>query len=247
MIDYRLVNKSLLDDKFPLPNMREILDSLGAAIYFTHLDLAQGYYQLELDEASRTVTAFTGPNGQYQMKRLPMGLKICPSAFSRMITVAMSGLNLSECFNYLDDLIVFGKSLADHNANLFAVLNRLRKVNLKLNVEKCQFFKKSIVYLGHTISEQGILPDESNVEVIRSFPRPNRVDELKRFEAMVNYYRNHIGNFAAIAKPLNDLTRKDVPFIWNDSCEKAFLRLKTLISSPPILDFPDFSENNTFQ
>lgn len=186
VIDYRLVNKTLQDDKYPLPNITEILDSLGGAVYFTHLDLAQGYYQLEIDELSRPVTAFTVPSGQYQMKRLPMGLKISPAAFSRMMTVAMSGLNLSKCFTYLDDLIVFGKNLLDHNYNLFAVLNRLRDVNLKLNVDKCQFLKKSIVYLGHTISEQGILPDESKIEAITLFPRPTRVEEVKRFVAMVN-------------------------------------------------------------
>lgn len=247
VVDYRLVNKTLQEDKFPLPNITEILDSLGGCVYFTHLDLAQGYYQLEIDELSRPVTAFTVPSGQYQMKRLPMGLKISPAAFSRMMTVAMSGLNLSRCFTYLDDLIVFGRNLLDHNQNLFAVLNRIKEVNLKLNVNKCQFLKKSIVYLGLTISEKVILADPSKIEVIKLFPRPCRVEEVKRFVAKVNYYRNHIDNFAAIAKPLNNLTRNDVPFLWGDACDEAFLELKARISSPPVLDFPDFSENYVFQ
>lgn len=247
VVDFRLVNKTIVDDRFQLPNITEILDSLAGAVYFTHLDLAQGYYQLELEKESRKITAFTTPEGQFQLKRLPMGLKISPSAFSRMMTIAMSGLNYQRCFVYLDDLIVFGKNLGDHNKNLQLVLNRLREVNLKLNVDKCQFLKKSIVYLGHTISERGVEPDPDKIEAILRYPVPTNVEETKRFVAMVNYYRNHIKEFAHISLPLNKLSRKDVPFEWSIDCEEAFKKLKAAITSHGVLDFPDFSEENIFQ
>lgn len=247
VIDYRLVNQIIQDDKFPLPNITEILDSLAGAVYFSHLDLSQGFYQLELSKESRGITAFTTPDGQFQMKRLPMGLKISPNAFSRMMTVAMSGLNFLRCFVYLDDLIVFGKNLFDHNKNLHMVLSKLRSVNLKLNVDKCQFLKKSILYLGHTISEKGIQPDESKLEVIKLYPVPKNFEEVKRFVAMVNYYRRHIDMFAEIARPLNALSRKGVAFLWTKECEAAFQNLKSMVASPIILDFPNFDENNVFQ
>lgn len=154
VIDYRKVNGVIQDDKFPLPNVTEILDSLSGAIYFSHLDLQQSYYQTKLDTDSRKVTAFTTNTGQYQMKRLPMGLKISPSAFSRVMAIALSGLTYEKAFLYLDDIVVFGRNLQMHNKNLIDIFERLRKVNLKLNATKCEFLKKELLYLGHVVSAE---------------------------------------------------------------------------------------------
>ena len=111
VVDYRSLNEKIVSDRFPLPNITEIIDSLAGAVYFSHLDLSSGYYQVELEHDSRPCTAFVTDEGQWQLKRLPMGLKISPSAFSRLMTVAMSGLSPEACFVYLDDIIVFGKTL----------------------------------------------------------------------------------------------------------------------------------------
>lgn len=246
VLDYRLLNKSIRDEKFPLPNITEIFDSLSGAVYFSHLDLSQGYYQLELDPNSRQYTAFTTNRGQYQMKRLPMGLKTSPSSFSRLMTVAMSGLNYERCLVYLDDLIVFGRNLQDHNKNLISIFQRLRKVNLKLNPNKCEFLKKEILYLGHEISEHGISPDKSKIQIMQKYPRPTNSDELKRFVAFANYYRKFIPNFAEKAICLNLLCRKNVKFEWTDECETSFNFFKNALSTPPVLDYPDFSEDNVF-
>lgn len=246
VIDYRLANKQIKDEKMPLPCITEILDSLSGAIYFSHLDLSQGYYQLELDRDSRPYTAFTTNEGQFQMKRLPMGLKISPSAFSRLMTVAFSGLNYESCFIYLDDLIIFGNSLQKHNVNLTKVLQRLRNVNLKLNPQKCDFLKKQILYLGHIISSEGISPDPAKSEIISQYPVPQNADETKRFVAFANYYRKFIRNFANIAQPLNELSRKGIIFNWNEKCQTSFESLKNALMNPPILQYPDFSCNKGF-
>lgn len=124
VIDYRKLNEQVQDDKFPLPNITDILDSLSGSMYFSHLDLYQGFYQCNLHKQSRTYTAFTTSKNLYQMTRLPMGLKTSPNAFSRMITVAMSGLNYEKCLTYQDDLAVFGRSLEIHNQNLLSVFLR---------------------------------------------------------------------------------------------------------------------------
>jgi hypothetical protein len=133
VIDYRGLNEKIQNEKFPLANISDILDSLSGAIYFTTLDLSQGFYQLKIKEEDRPCTAFVTDKGQYQMCKLPMGLKISPSAFSRLMTIAMAGLNYENCFVYLDDLIVFGKNMEQHNKNLIVVMERLRKVMVHTN------------------------------------------------------------------------------------------------------------------
>ncbi|KAJ8709933.1 hypothetical protein PYW07_009299 [Mythimna separata] len=246
VIDYRKLNNQIQDDKFPLPNISDILDSLSGSMYYSHLDLYQGFYQNNLNPDSRPYTAFTTSKNQYQMTRLPMGLKTSPNAFSRMMTLAMTGLNYEKCLVYQDDLAVFGRNLNNHNQNLIDVFSRLRKVNLKLNPEKCKFLQKEILYLGHIVSEKGILPDPQKTKVVQNYPRPQNPQEVKRFVAFVNYYRKFIPNFAEYAYPLNKLCCKNVAFAWTDHCENSFQYLKKSLINPPVLQYPNFSENNTF-
>lgn len=246
VIDFRKLNDCIMHDKFPLPNINDILDSLSGAIYFSQLDLTQAYYQTKLNADSRKYTAFTTPSGQYQMTRMPMGLKTSPGSFSRLMTVAMSGLNYDKCFVYLDNLICFGRNLDSHNKNLLDILTRLRKVNLKLNPDKCDFLRKEILYLGHVVSADGIKPDPEKIKALINYPVPKNVDELKRFVAFANYYRKFIPNFAEICIPLNDLCRKNVIFNWDKNCQKSFSTLKEMLISPPILQYPNFDYNNTF-
>lgn len=247
VIDYRLLNKQLKDDeKCSLPNITDILDSLSGAVYFTHLDLAQGYHQVELDKASRPCTAFTTDQGQFQMKRLPMGLKISPGAFSRLMAVAMSGVSYTSCFVYLDDLIVFGHSLQNHNQNLIKVLQRLREVNLKLNPGKSEFLKRDLLYLGHVISDKGMAPDPQKIEALTTYPIPKSTDEVKRFVAFANYYRRFISNFASVAQPLNDMSRKGKVFEWTERCDNSFQQLRAALTKQPILQYPNFDPSNKF-
>lgn len=246
VIDFRKLNDRIMDDKFPLPNISDILDSLSGAIYFSQLDLTQAYFQSKLNTSSRKYTAFTTPSGQYQMTRMPMGLKTSPSAFSRLMTVAMSGLNYDKCFVYLDNLICFGRNLEIHNKNLLDILYRLRKVNLKLNPDKCDFLRKEILYLGHVVSADGIKPDPGKIKALSEYPVPKNSDELKRFIAFANYYRKFIRNFAEICIPLNNLCCKNVVFDWDKNCQNSFLILKSALTEPPILQYPKFDDKNTF-
>jgi len=229
VIDYRCLNEKLQDEKFPLANISDILDSLSGAIYFTTLDLNQGFYQLAIKKEDQPCTFITD-KGQYQMCKLPMGLKISPSAFSRLMTIAMAGLNYESCFVYLDDLIVFGRNADQHNKNLISVFERLRKVNLKLNPFKCNFMKKSVLYLGHQISSTEILPDPAKIEKVKSYPTPKNADETRRFVAFANYYRKFIENFSGISACLTRLSRKDVKFVWTNECQKSFETLKKLFN-----------------
>lgn len=159
------------------------------------------------------------------------------------MTVAMSGLNYEKRLIYLDDLVCFGRNIGQHNINLIDILERLRKVNLKLNPQKCVFLKKELLYLGHVVSAKCVSPDPEKTRVIKNYPRKCNSDEVKRFVAFANYYRKCIPNFAEITIPLNKLSRKGVEFVWTDECKNSFLKLKNCLASPPILQYPDFSDN----
>lgn len=245
VVDFRQLNKKVIADKFPLPRIDEMLDNLGRAKYFTTLDLTSGFHQIELDEESKQYTAFSSTTGHYEFNRLPFGLNISPNSFQRMMTIALSGLPPECAFLYIDDILVVGCSIKQHLLNLETVFQRLRKYNLKLNPAKCNFFRHDVTYLGHHISEEGILPDPTKYKTVENYPIPSNADEVRRFVAFCNYYRRFIPNFAGIAYPLNRLLRKNINFKWTDECQNAFDTLKTKLISPPILKFPDYKKEFT--
>lgn len=239
VVDFRKLNTKLINDKFPLTRLEDVLDVLGRAKYFSTLDMTSSFHQIPLDKKSRPLTAFSTPNGHYQFTRLPFGLKISSNSFQRMLTIALTGLT-SEAFLYVDDIIVFGCSIKHHNNNLITVFNRLRKYNLKLNAKKCNFLQTEVVYLGHLITNKGIQTDPAKNKVIRDYPVPKNTDEVRRFVAFCNYYRRFIKNFAEIAKCLNKLLQKKQQFIWSEECQNAFIELKEKLLNPPILQYPNF-------
>lgn len=242
VIDFRQLNKKILADKFPLPRIDSILDQLGRAKYFSTLDLLSGFHQIPLEDNSRRFTAFSTQSGHYQFTRLPFGLNISPNSFQRMMTIAMAGLTPEHAFVYIDDIIVVGCSIQHHLQNLTKVFDRIRKYNLKLNLKKCKFFNTEVTYLGHRITDKGILPDSSKYSTISNYPTPNNSDEVRRFVAFCNYYRKFVPNFATIAHPLNQLLKKNQKFNWTPACENAFRTLKSYLISPTFLQYPNFNQ-----
>jgi len=242
VVDYRQVNKKLMSDKYPLPRIDDILDQLGRAKTFSCLDLVSGFHQIQLDEKSRDITSFSSSQGSFRFKRLPYGLKIAPNSFQRMMALAFAGLGPGRAFLYMDDLIVLGCSESHMLSNLKEVFKICRKTNLKLHPEKCIFFSPEVTFLGHKCTNEGILPDDSKFEKILNYPRPTNSDEVRRFVAFMNYYRRFIPKFSYYSIHLTRLTRKKVPFIWTEDCEKAFLYLKNSLLSPKILKYPDFDK-----
>lgn len=240
-IDYRLVNKKLIADKYPLPRIEDILDNLGRAKLFSVLDLNSGFHQVPLEENSRDITSFSTDRGSFRWRVLPFGLNVSPNSFSRMMALAFSGLPPLTCFLYMDDIIVLGCSENHHLKNLESVFKICRRYNLKLNPEKCKFFSAEVTYLGHKCTDRGIFPDDGKIEAVKTYPQPQNKDEVKRFVAFMNYYRRFIKNFAEMAKPLNYLTRQKTNFNWTEECQQSFLKLKNSLIQPPILKYPDFN------
>ena len=193
-VDYRAVNRKLLADKFPLPRIDNILDHLGRAKHFSVIDLFSGFHQIPLHLDLRDITAFSTNKGSFRWKVLPFGLNVADNSFSRMMSIAFSGLALNKAFLYVDDIIIIG--CRHHLKNLRDVFSILRKCNLKVNPYKYKFFRPDVTFLGHKCTANGLLPDDTKVYVVKNYPIP----AVRRFVASANYYRRFIVNFA----PLDD-------------------------------------------
>ena len=188
-IDYRGLNAVLEQDKYPLPNIQDMIDQLGKSKYFTTMDLSQGYFQVELEEESRPVTAFITPDGEhYQMTRMPMGLSTSPSGFMRMMNIALTGLKGTHCLVYIDDIIVFSRTVDEHMRKLREVFQRLREVKLKIHPQKTTFCKSSVMFLGFQIDGDGIKMDPSKKAEIDNWPVPSSKADVQQFFGLANFY-----------------------------------------------------------
>jgi hypothetical protein len=241
-INFKKLNDICPRDNFPLPNINDALDSLGATKpkYFSTLDLASGYWQLSLTESSKPLTAFVTQDGLYEFQRMPFGLHNAPATFQRAMQEVLRGLNWKFVLCYLDDVIIFSNSFSEHLSHLKQVFDRFRQAGLKLQPKKCSFGQKEVKYLGHIVSEKGVATDPDKVKLVKEYPTPTKVSEVRSFLGFVGYYRKYVKDFCKIAEPLTNLTRKDVHFVWDERCINAFETLKQKLQEPPILAYPRF-------
>jgi hypothetical protein len=240
--DFRQLNLKTIQDNYPLPNIEDIFDQLGKARYFSAFDLYSGFHQIKLDPSTRHKTAFSTPRGHFEFVRMPFGLKNAPPTFQRMMDRALSGLIGNGVFVYLDDIIVYGKTLEEHNANLRKLFQRLREVGLKLQPDKCEYLAPELTYLGHVITPEGIKPNPFKIKAVASFPEPTCTKQIKQFLGLASYYRKFIKDFSKIARPLNQLLCKNKTFNFTAECRRAFETLRDKLCSAEVLMFPDFSK-----
>ena len=241
-IDYRKLNSVTKKDAHPLPRIEDIFDTLSGSKYFTTLDLAMGYHQVEVRPEDREKTAFSTPFGLFQYNVMPFGLATAPATFMRLMTMVFSGMLYSTCLAYLDDIVIFGRTFEEHLERLDLVLKRLKSANLKLKPSKCAFGKKSATFLGHIISEKGISTDPEKLKRIQEWPTPRNQNDVRSFLGYATYYRKFIRNFAKVADPLNKLLQKDHTFHWSSLCEESFTLLKKAFSDVVTLAYPNFSK-----
>ncbi|MEO0454665.1 MAG: reverse transcriptase family protein [Verrucomicrobiota bacterium] len=246
-IDYRRLNQATIRDSFPLPRVDDTLDSLHGCRFFSSLDLAQGFRQVEMSDEDRQKTAFSVPGrGHFEFETMPMGLVNAPGVFQRLMTIALNGLLGNQCFVYLDDILITGKTLEEHLQNLEVVLSRLESAGLKLKPTKCQVLRSKVNFLGHVISSEGVEVDDTKTAAIRHWPVPTCVSELRAFLGLAGYYRKYVRHYAEIARPLFKLTNKGVRFAWSTECQTAFDELRARLCNPPILAYPDLAEESAF-
>ena len=238
-IDYRKLNAVTVKDSYPLPRIDDSLDTLRQAKYFSTLDLASGYWQIELSEDAKAKSAFCTTSGLFQFRVMPFGLTNAPATFQRLMERVLAGLQWKICLVYIDDIIIFSSSIESHLQQLEEVFTRLRSAGLKLKPKKCHLFKRKVQYLGHVVSEHGIETDPDKIEAIKNWSRPNNVSEVRSFLGLCSYYRRFVPEFASLARPLIVMTEKDSKFKWSEEQENAWLTLKEKLMTPPILVYPD--------
>ena len=245
-IDYRKLNEVTLKDAYPLPRIEDNLDALKGARWFTTLDLASGYWQVEMDPGDKEKTAFCTRYGLYQFKNMPFGLCNAPGTFERLMETVLRGMQWERAVLYLDDIIIFSSNLTEHLERLEEMFQRLQKANLMLKPSKCHFFKRQVEFLGHIVSEDGVHTDPEKIEAVKNWGTPRRVKDVRSFLGLTGYYRRFIKDYGGLAKPLHELTEKNTAFEWNEKREEAFQNLKQALTQAPILGYPSAEQDDLF-
>lgn len=213
-VDYRSLNNVTAKDSYPLPRMDDMLDAMAGARWFSTLDLKSGYHQVEMAREDKAKTAFSFGQGLWQFTVMPFGL------------CNLEGLQWRTALVYLDDIIVFGGSFDEELERLQVVLRRLRAANLKLSPKKCLFFQSEVPFLGNIVGRDGVKTDPQKVAAVQDWPVPTCVTDVKSFVGLCTYYRRFVKQFAQIASPLHQLTRRGARFEWSAACQVAFDSLK---------------------
>lgn len=251
-IDYRRLNAKTVGDAYPLPRIQESFDALVGAQYFSTLDLASGYHQIAMDPRDQHKTAFSTPFGLYEYTRMPMGLVSAPATFQRLMQATVADFAFQFLLVYLDDLLVYSTTFDQHLEHLERLLQRVTETGLKLKLSKCQFLRRQVTYLGHTISADGVSCEAGKIDAVQSWPTPKTTTEVRSFLGFASYYRRFISGFAKLAGPLHDLVSEgskntkrkttNVSSLWGPKHQEAFESLKRALTTAPVLGYADFTK-----
>ena len=242
VVDYRKVNSRVVFDSYPMPNIEQAFEQFGGATVITVLDLKSAYYQIPFSNRRRRVRAFCTPFGLFEFNKLPMGISVGCQSLSRVINVLFSDLRRKYVFNFLEDLVVYSRSAAEHVAHVRKVFGRLQAAGFTLNQEKVAFGTTEIKYLAHVLSSRGIRVLPNRVEAIKNNPRPTYLRTLRRFLGMIGFYYLFIPDLSDKAIVLHALKKKVVRFVWDDEHQAPFESLKLPLCDAPVLQIPDFQK-----
>ncbi|KAL0534055.1 hypothetical protein IC582_028332 [Cucumis melo] len=240
-IDYRELNKVTVKNRYPLPRIDDLFDQLQGATVFSKIDLRSGYHQLRIKDEDVPKTAFRSRYGHYEFIVMSFGLTNAPAVFMDLMNRVFREFLDTFVIVFIDDILIYSKTEAEHEEHLRMVLQTLRDNKLYAKFSKCEFWLKQVSFLGHVVSKAGVSVDPAKIEAVTGWTRPSTVSEVRSFLGLAGYYRRFVENFSRIATPLTQLTRKGVPFVWSKACEDSFQTLKQKLVTAPVLTVPDGS------
>ena len=238
--DFTALNKILKARKYPLPNVLDFASLASGSKFFSSLDCSDAYYSIPVAEEHQHKLCITTPLGSFQYPRLPMGLASSASWYQLLMNQVLK--NISNCICYLDDILLFAKTKAEHDQLLRKVLSRLSEHSLTLNRSKCVFAASSLNFLGHQVSEDGFAPLPNKVEAIKEFELPRTPKQLRRFLGMYQYYAKFVKAYAEFLQPLYNFITKSPsnrPLNWSEELKLAFSKAKAALSASTMLAYPD--------
>ena len=238
-VDYRALNNITIKNSYPLPLVDELFDRLQGAKYFSKLDLRSGYHQIRIDAQDVPKTAFRTRYGHFEFLVLPFGLTNAPGTFMHLMHETFREYLDDFVLVFLDDILIFSKTLEEHERHIKAVLDKLRASKLYAKESKCEFFKTEVEFLGHMVGRDGVRMMDDKVKAISEWPIPTKVGDIRAFLGTAGYYRKFIRDFSSIAAPLTELTKDAVKFEWTSKQQSAFTRLKLALQEAPVLALPD--------
>jgi hypothetical protein len=219
-----------------------MLDELSGAIIFTKIDLRSGYRQIRMKEGDEWKTAFKTKFGLYEWLVMPFGLTNAPSTFMRLMNHVLRPFIGQFVVFHFDDILIYSKTLDEHGQHIRCVLAILREQKLYANIEKCTFCTDKVGFLGFVVSGQGVEVEDEKIKVVREWTPPQNVSQVRSFLGLAGFYRRFVKDFITLAAPINELTKKEVPFKWGEAQQKAFEELKMKLTTAPVLALPDFSK-----
>ncbi|KAL0540408.1 hypothetical protein IC582_024645 [Cucumis melo] len=240
-IDYRELNKVTVKNRYPLPRIDDLFDQLQGATMFSKIDLRSGYHQLRIKDEDVPKTAFRSRYGHYEFIVMSFGLTNAPAVFMDLMNRVFREFLDTFVIVFIDDILIYSKTEAEHEEHLRMVLQTLRDNKLYAKFSKCEFWLKQVSFLGHVVSKDGVSVDPAKIEAVTGWTRPSTVSEIRSFLGLAGYYRRFVENFSRIATPLTQLTRKGAPFVWSKACEDSFQTLKQKLVTAPVLTVPDGS------
>lgn len=239
-IDPKDLNRAIKREHFHLETIEEIAERLPTAKYFSRFDATHGFWQIKLDEESSKLLTFNTPIGRYRFLRLPFGTCSSSEVFSKAIRDMFADIPGVECI--VDDILVWGETEREHDARVRRVLDRCREKNFKLNRNKFEVRVPEVKYVGHVITSNGLKVDPEKVRAITEMPPPVDVQGVKRFLGAVQYCAKFIPNLSDVSEPLRQLCKSDIQWHWDSPQVTSFEKLKTLVSSTPVLTYYDVTK-----
>lgn len=240
-VDYRPLNARTRVPAYPMPRTDWLLAQLGRAVWFSSFDLSQGFFQIPVSEADIAKTAFICHQGTFEFTRMPFGVAGGPATFQTLMDRLLQGINHDFAMAFLDDVLVYSESLESHVEHVREVLQRIENAGLTINPDKMQVCRQSLKFLGHVISPGQCRPDEEKVRAVLDYPRPTTIKQLQAFLGLAGYYRSFIPHFSLTAHPLTVLLKKNEPWRWEESQERAFTALRHSLAQDAVMSLPDLN------